>query len=101
MLIANELILFYEHKIIHIAYDNLFAGKQVAAVFLDVKKTFDSVPHHQLIRALHSIGIQGPLLNWLRGYLTSRSQQVILDGVAASSPIAVTSGVPQGSILVL
>ena len=79
-------------------YSMLSKHKQVAAVFLDVKKAFDSVPHYQLIRALHSIGIQGPLLNWLRDYLTSRSQQVILDGVA-SNPIPVTSGVPQGSIL--
>jgi len=37
--------------------------RQVAAVFLDVKKAFDSVPHCHLIKALHSIGIQGRLLN--------------------------------------
>jgi len=72
--------------------------KKIAAVFLDVRKAFDSVPHHQLIKALHSIGIQGPLLNWFRSYLTSRFQRVVLDGIT-SDPVPVTSGVPQGSIL--
>ena len=71
---------------------------KIAAVFLDVKKAFDSVPHSHLIKALHSIGIQGSLLNWFRDYLTLRSQRVVLDG-KVSSPVPVTSGVPQGSIL--
>ena len=72
--------------------------RQAAAVFLDVKKAFDSVPHCHLIKALHSIGIQGRLLNWFRDYLTSRFQHVILDG-HLSSAVPVTSSVPQGSIL--
>ena len=72
--------------------------KKIAAVFLDVRKAFDSVPHHMLIKSLSSIGIQGSLLLWLQNYLTSRSQQVVLDGFS-SDPVAVTSGVPQGSIL--
>ena len=28
---------------------------------MDVKKAFDSVPHSHLIKALHSIGIQGSI----------------------------------------
>ena len=71
---------------------------QIASVFLDVRKAFDSVPHNRLIKALHFIGIQGPLLNWFRDYLTSRHQQVVLDG-KTSHTVPVTSGVPQGSIL--
>ena len=34
---------------------------KIAAVFLDVKKAFDSMPHSHLIKALHSIGIQGSI----------------------------------------
>jgi len=67
-------------------------------LFLHVKKAFDSVPHSHLIKALHSIGIQGSLFNWLRDYLTSRSQRVVLDS-KVSSPVPVTSRVPQGSVL--
>ena len=66
---------------------------QIAAV-LDVTKAFDSVPHNRLIKSLHSIGIQGPLLNWFRDYLTSRSQQVVPDG-KSSNTTPVTTGVPQ------
>ena len=51
--------------------------KLITAVFLDVKKVFDSVSHHQLIHSLHSIGIQGSLLNWFRDYLSGRSQRVV------------------------
>ena len=54
----------------------LFKHKLIAAVFLDVKKAFDSVSHYQLI---HSIGIQGSLLNWFGDYLSGRSQCVVLD----------------------
>ncbi len=82
----------------NIWHSMLAKHSQIAAVFLDVRKAFDSVPHNQLIKALHSFGIQGPLLNWFRDYLTSRSQQVVLDGLS-SSTVPVTSGVPQGSIL--
>ena len=65
-------------------------------MFLDVKRGFHSVPHYQLLTALHSTGIQGPLLNWFKDYLTSRHQHVLC---CLSSTVPVTSGVPQGSIL--
>ena len=41
---------------------------------------FNSVSHYQLIHSLHSIVIQGSLLNWFRDYLSGRSQRVVLDG---------------------
>ena len=67
----------------------------MAAVFIDVKKAFDSVPHNYL---LADVGICGPLLRWLSDYLTGRQQQVVLNGTV-SHPAPVTSGVPKGSIL--
>lgn len=72
--------------------------RQVACVFFDVKKAFDSVPHRKIISSLSDIGIKGSLLNWLRDYLSGRYQRVVLDGTT-SDPVNVTSGVPQGSIL--
>ena len=85
-------------SVTNIWHSMLAKHTQIAAVFLYVKKAFDSVPHNRLIKSLHSIGIQGPLLNWFRDYLTSRSQQVVLDG-KSSTTTPVTPGVPQGSIL--
>ncbi len=77
---------------------HLDSKKNVAAVFFDLSKAFDTVPHHGLLKALSKIGIVGSLHRWFTSYLTSRRQQVVLDG-CSSSRVPVTSGVPQGSIL--
>ena len=43
-------------------------------------------------------GISPQALNWVDSFLSNRTQQVLLEG-NTSSPINVTSGVPQGSVL--
>ena len=78
--------------------NSLTKHKQVAAIFLDIRKAFDSVPHNKIISSLSKMGISGPLLSWFKDYLTGRSQRVVLEG-CMSDPTRVTSGVPQGSIL--
>ena len=79
-------------------YQNMEAGLSTVCIFLDLAKAFDSVPHHGIMDALTEAGVSDPLLGWFRDYLTSRSQFVVLEG-SASPPCAVTSGVPQGTIL--
>lgn len=76
----------------------LDAGGSVLCVFLDLAKAFDSVPHQRIVECLHQAGVRAPLLAWFEDYLTGRRQFVAVEGVS-SSEIAVTSGVPQGSIL--
>ena len=73
-------------------------NKQVAVVFFDIHKAFDSVPHHLLINSLIDFGVSGCLLMWFKSYFSDRKQRVVLDG-ESSALIPVTSGVPQGSIL--
>ena len=73
-------------------------NKQVAVVFFDIHKAFDSVPHHLLINSLMDFGVSGPLLTWFKSYLSNRKQRVVLDG-ESSALLPVTSGIPQGSIL--
>ena len=79
-------------------HQSLSHRHQVAAVFFDIRKAFDSVPHDHLLRAIADVGISGPLFDWFHDYLTGRKQRVVLDGLSSSlSPVS--SGVPQGSIL--
>ena len=68
------------------------------AVFLDLSKAFDSVPHQGVIEALAKAGISGSLLAWFKDYLNNRFQYVTLQG-CSSALTCVPSGVPQGSIL--
>ena len=55
-------------------HQSLSTGRQVAAVFFDIKKAFDSVPHSNLLQALANIGITGELHQWFANYLTGRYQ---------------------------
>ena len=74
------------------------AGKLTGALFIDLKKAFDTVPHDDLICKLRRFGFEENSLAWMASYLTNRSQAVCV-GDELSSPMPVLSGVPQGSIL--
>uniref|UniRef100_A0A1X7T9M2 Reverse transcriptase domain-containing protein n=1 Tax=Amphimedon queenslandica TaxID=400682 RepID=A0A1X7T9M2_AMPQE len=70
----------------------------VCGLFLDVKKAFDSVNHQTLLNKLLALNLPYPLHSWFSSYLSNRQQSVRV-GDSISSPVQVTSGVPQGSIL--
>ena len=74
-------------------------GKQTDLILLDFSKAFDKVNHSKLILKLHSYGIMGSTLHWIQAYLSNRQQRVVVEG-EESDPVAVTAGVPQGSVLV-
>ena len=65
---------------------------------LDFSKAFDKVPHRRLAVKLNYYGIRGNLLTWIESFLQNRSQLVVVDG-HYSSPITVSSGVLQGTVL--
>ena len=72
--------------------------QSVDVIYIDFRKAFDSVSHPKLIIKLVSAGISGNLLNWIKAFLTNRTQSVkVADSL--SNKIMVTSGVPQGSVL--
>ena len=77
---------------------NMQKGKQTDLILLDFSKAFNKVAHEKLISKLHFYGIRGKILSWIKYFLDSRSQAVVLNGVK-SDKIAVSSGVPQGSVL--
>ena len=68
------------------------------AVFIDLKKAFDTINHGILLKKLEYMGIKGDLLLWITTYLHDRSQRTIANG-ELSNELPITCGVPQGSIL--
>ena len=70
----------------------------VDAAYLDFRKAFDSVPHERLMTKLKGYGISGDIYNWVKDFLSNRTQFVSIDGVKSEKG-HVTSGVPQGSVL--
>uniref|UniRef100_A0A8K9XKC5 Reverse transcriptase domain-containing protein n=1 Tax=Oncorhynchus mykiss TaxID=8022 RepID=A0A8K9XKC5_ONCMY len=69
-----------------------------AAIFIDLAKAFDSVNHIILNGRLNSLGFSNDCLAWFTNYFSDRVQYVKSEGLL-SGPLAVSMGVPQGSIL--
>jgi hypothetical protein len=78
--------------------ENMNNSKVTAAIFLDLKKAFDTVSHNILISKLSKYGINGSALKWFISYLSNRSQIVSINS-SYSDPQHINIGVPQGSIL--
>ena len=58
-------------------------GFSVDLAFLDLRKAFDSVPHHRLGIKLEAYGVKGKVLGWCLAFLSDRLQRVLM-GEASS-----------------
>lgn len=70
--------------------------KFVGALFLDLKKAFDTINHNILLRKLDCYGIRGVANRIISSYLSNRTQFVSYNG-EKSSLKRISTGVPQGS----
>ena len=78
--------------------NNLNNNKKTIAVFLDLAKAFDTVPHDALLGILSRYGVRGPVLGVFNSYLSNRRQCVKING-ARSDQRVIRMGVPQGTVL--
>lgn len=74
------------------------ANKISALISLDFSKAFDMLNHKILHSILHYIGFSDNATNFIRSFLSDRSQQVVYNK-KYSAPLSISVGVPQGSIL--
>ena len=73
--------------------ETIVNGNVVDTIYLDFAKAFDSVPHRRLTGKLESYGIKGNILEWIKAFLSERSQVVRVNG-SNSDPVLVLSGIP-------
>lgn len=77
---------------------NLDKRNKCLAIFLDLKKAFDTVSHKILLCKLDHIGIRGIPYNLLKSYLFQRKQKVNIDDQFSTTNFG-QYGVPQGTVL--
>lgn len=78
--------------------DQVDSGKKCMAVFLDLKKAFDTVCVPILVNKLENMGVRDTALALLRDYLSQRKQRTKV-GQIISEDSSIEFGVPQGSVL--
>ena len=74
-------------------------GKVTLLCLLDLSAAFDTVDHDLLFNRLQeTFGIRGVPLQWIKKFLTNRTQQVVCNN-KRSITFELRCGVPQGSVL--
>ena len=74
-------------------------GKVTLLGMLDQSSAFDTIDHKILLQRMRSsCGFSGMVLEWLKSYITDRTQVVHFNG-EVSTVAVLCSGIPQGSVL--
>jgi hypothetical protein len=68
-------------------------------ILLDMSKAFDSVDQNMLFQRILNLGVSSAVhIKWFKSYLSDRWQYVRI-GITSSAPVALSYGIPQGSVL--
>ena len=89
----TNLLEFYNNAVNRV--DN---KESVAIAYFDLSKAFDKLDHNILLRKLKNCGFADCIVRVIKSFLEDRTQSVsVCNNI--SSPVPVTSGVPQGTVL--
>ena len=77
---------------------SLDKNETVGAIFMDLSKAFDCLPHGLVIAKLNAYGFSLPACELIASYLSDRKQRVKISN-SRSNWADLNKGVPQGSIL--
>ena len=78
--------------------NQIYECKTTAAVFVNLRKAFNTVNLDILIKKLERAGVRDNVILWCKSYLSGRSQCTVANRVA-SDQLPIYCGVPQGSVL--
>ena len=70
-------------------------GKLTGALFIDLRKAFDTGDHQSLTSKLLCYGVENSELKWIEDYLSNRSQIISFEGEKSRAE-KIMFGVPQG-----
>ena len=59
--------------------------REIDAVFFDLKKAFDTVPHQPLVHKLLQLNLDPRITTWIHNYLADRYQRVVINGECSSA----------------
>src|SRR5664279_1905443 len=86
-------------KVVNDIIRALDTGNVALMSLLDMSSAFDTVDHNILLTRLEiSFGFNSTALNWLKSYLSNRTQSIRFHNKTSKSEI-IGCGVPQGSVL--
>ena len=91
------------HPVLHFS-DKIYSSlnqkpsAKTLAIFIDLKKAFDTVDHKILLRKMEHYGVRNPSNVWFQNYLSEREQFVSINGIESETE-KIVCGVPQGSVL--
>lgn len=71
--------LLHNHSVVRM----LESRSDTDVVYLDFSKAFDKVDQRILLSNLKSMGVKGPLSNWVRAFLLNRCKAVAVEGQIA------------------
>lgn len=77
---------------------NLNHNVKTIALFLDIRKAFDTIPHDLLFSKLERYGFRGVFLDLMKSYLQDRTQTLSINAQSCTRNLT-SFGLPQGTVL--